>query len=109
MFLQLRHKKSVLYSLSKKIVYDCHHLHQHIHSDNKNGIAEQVTKAALIAHLDITKGLYCNNKKKARKHFKVALKAYLVLDAGAAREEIAAAIRERLRPLLSAPAGTLVP
>jgi dTMP kinase len=34
---------------------------------------------------------------------------YLVLDARADRDEIAAAIRKRLRPLLSAPAGTLVP
>ncbi|MEJ7912483.1 MAG: four helix bundle protein [Chitinophagaceae bacterium] len=82
MFLQLRHKKSALYSLSKKIVYDCYDLHQAINSPNRTEIGEQIKKAALIAHFNIAKGLYSKRRKKARKSFRLALNAYLVVDAG---------------------------
>lgn len=35
-----------------------------------------------MAHFNVAKGLYAKRRRKARKRFGVALKAYLVIDAG---------------------------
>ncbi|HZH95478.1 MAG TPA: four helix bundle protein [Flavisolibacter sp.] len=82
MFLPLEHKKLNLYAVSKKIVYSCHELTHNIVSEEKGFISEQVRKAALIAHTNIIKGLYTKKKKRKRRFFKTAMKAYVLVDAG---------------------------
>jgi len=82
MFLPLEHKKLNLYAVSKKIVYSCHELTHNIVSEEKGFISEQVRKAALIAQANITKALYFKKKKRKRRLFKKAMKAYVLVDAG---------------------------
>lgn len=82
MFLQLEHKKADLYTLSKKILYLCYEITHDITAEEKVLLSEQIRKAALIAHLNIIKGLFSGKGKMQRKRLRRAKNALIVLDAG---------------------------
>ncbi len=82
MFLKLPHKKTNIYIASKKLLYHCYELTIDIEAEEKSLIAEQIRKAALMAHMAVTKALLSKKKSGKRKHFKAAVQAYIIVDAG---------------------------
>jgi hypothetical protein len=81
-FLPLRYKKADLHLLTGKVLRGCYELTHDIAAEEKTLLAEQVRKAALIAHLSVIKALDTGKKKTRRKELRRARKAYVIVDAG---------------------------
>lgn len=82
MLLPLEHKKADLYLSSKKLLYGCYELTHDITAEEKGFLAEQLRKAALLAHSHIVQGLFSKKEKRKRNRFKRAKDALVVVDAG---------------------------
>jgi four helix bundle protein len=82
MFLPLEHKNADLFLSSKRLLYGCYELTGDITAVEKGFLAEQLRKAALLAHTNIVQGLFSKKGKKRMKHFKRAKNAWVIVDAG---------------------------
>jgi hypothetical protein len=84
MFLQLAHKRRDLYLLSKNILCGCYELTRDIASDDKDLIAAQIRKAAIIVHRNLTEALFLKRKrrKSARKRYHTALQGLILIGSG---------------------------
>jgi predicted anti-sigma-YlaC factor YlaD len=60
----------------------CYELTHDIAAEEKALLAEQVRKAALIAHLSVIKALDTRKKRMRRKQLRRARKALVIVDAG---------------------------
>jgi four helix bundle protein len=81
MFLQLAHKKLDAYQLTRKLVYLSYKATQHLPPEEKFGMSQQIRRAALSVHLNLSEGCSRKSSMERKRYFEIARGSIVEIDA----------------------------
>jgi len=100
MFLQLAHTKLDAYHYSQELALECYRITRTFPVDEKFALVQQIRRAALSVHLNISEG--CSRKSKAERirFFEIARGSVIEIDSAIGiAHKLAYATSEQLQPL----------
>ncbi len=81
MFLELNHKRLIVYGSSKSLVKECYRLTSQLPIQEKFGLSTQIRRAAVSVHLNISEGFSRKSGLERKRFFEIARGSIIEVDA----------------------------
>ena len=80
MFLQLAHTKMDIFQCSRELALSCYRLTKQFPDSEKFGMVQQVRRAALSVHLNISEGCSRRSETERKRYFEIARGSVIEVD-----------------------------
>ena len=81
MFLQLAHTKLDVYKFSQELALECYKITKLFPNEEKFAMIQQIRRAAISVHLNITEGCSRKSKTERKRYFEIARGSVIEIDA----------------------------
>ena len=81
MFLQLNHQKLDIYGVSRSFVKECYGVTKHFPSEENFSLVQQIRRAALSVHLNISEGCSRKSEAERKRFFEISRGSLVEIDA----------------------------
>ena len=81
MFLQLAHTKLDVYKVSQELALECYKITKLFPNEEKFAMIQQIRRAAISVHLNITEGCSRKSKTERKRYFEIARGSVIEIDA----------------------------
>jgi four helix bundle protein len=100
MFLQLAHTKLDVFQSTKKLTLECYRITKQFPNEEKFCLVQQIRRAALSVHLNLSEGCSRKSEKERRRFFEIARGSLIEVDTAATVSfELGYVAKEDLQPL----------
>jgi len=100
MFLQLTHTKLDAYQYSQELALECYRITRIFPVDEKFAMIQQIRRAALSVHLNISEGCSRKSKAERKRFFEIARGSVIEIDSAIGiAHKLTYATLEQLQPL----------
>jgi four helix bundle protein len=100
MFLQLAHTKLDAYLFSHELAMECYRITKSFPVDEKYAMVQQIRRAALSVHLNLSEGCSRKSPKERRRYFEIARGSVIEIDSAIGiAHKLSYATAEQLQPL----------
>lgn len=80
MFLQLNHFKFPIFQETKKLVLESYKITKHFPSEEKYSLTQQIRKAALSVHLNLSEGFSRKSPSERKRFFEISRGSLIEID-----------------------------
>jgi four helix bundle protein len=80
MFLQLAHTKLDVFQCSRELALSCYRLTRQFPDSEKFGMVQQIRRAALSVHLNISEGCSRKSKNERKRYFEISRGSVIEVD-----------------------------
>lgn len=80
MFLQLAHTKLSVYQSSQELTLECYRITKEFPSDEKVALIQQIRRAAISVHLNISEGCSRKSQTERNRYFEIARGSVIDID-----------------------------
>ncbi|MFT3825639.1 MAG: four helix bundle protein [Chitinophagaceae bacterium] len=80
MFLELSHTKLEVFKLSKEFVLTCYKAAQHLPTEERYSMIQQIRRAALSVHLNIAEGCSRKSLAERKRYYEIARGSLIEID-----------------------------
>lgn len=80
MFLELAHTKKDVYQVSKQFTLECYRITKDFPSDERFAMVQQIRRAALSTHLNISEGCSRKSENERKRFFEVSRGSLIEVD-----------------------------